>query len=815
MDNLLQSLRYSFRTLFKNKGFTYVAVITLALGIGPNIAIFSVINATLLRPLPYEKPDSLVKLMGSNTKIGLDRATISAEDLRDYREQNQVFEDMAALWQEYFNITAGDKPEAVLGDLVTANFFSVLGAEMSPGRAFLPGEDQPGSERVVIISHGLWVRRFGGSADLIGKTISINGSSFTLVGIAPPGIQTSSQDPELWIPLVLDGSDIIRKPSALSAEEMKKRNRRFLNVIGRLKPGADIKQSQVEMASIAARLEQQYPDTNASWSVNVISMRDYLVGDIRPVLLILFSSVALILLIACTNVANLLIARGAARTKEIAIRMALGANRFHLVRQLLTESLTLALLGGLLGLGLAYLCLKFLAIALPEDIPLTGGADLNWTVLIFTILISILSGVIFGLAPALRFSKADLNETLKEGGKDQASGLRSRFRNLLVISEMALALVLLIAAGLMIKSLWLLGKVNPGFDPKNILTLQIHLPQPKYPEGRQKADFYRQMLQKTEVLPGVRSVATTIAAPLVAGRNVTLRFTIDGRAPSSPAETPAANYRAISHNYFDTLGIQFLMGRDFTERDRETAPGVIIINEALARRYFPDEDPLGHHVTLNFGPPVRREIIGVVANVKPALDGESGAEMYVPFLQTPWAAMVLMVRTSSEPKSLTNSILDKIRSLDPEQSVSDVRTEEEIISNSVSSQRFSMLLLIIFAGVAQILSAIGIYGVIAYTVTQRTHEIGIRMALGAKRYDVLKLILGQGMGLALVGVGIGLVAAFGATRVMSSLLYGVSTTDPITFAFTSLVLCAVALLATFIPAHRATSINPLEALRHE
>jgi putative ABC transport system permease protein len=811
MEILLQDIRYAIRTMAKSRGLTAVAVIALALGIGANTAIFSVINAVMIRPLPFKDPDRLAMVWEHNRNRGRAQNVVNPANYKDWQDQNNVFESMAVLFDARYNLTDVDDPEEIPAQRVTTNFFTLLGVNPALGRAFGPEDEQPGRDAIVVISHGLWKRRFGGDPEVAGKTIKLNGNLFTVVGVMPPDFQffikngsLTGNQPELWSPIVLQPTD-------------RKRSGRFMTVVARLKPGVTREQAQAEMNSIGNALEQQYPEFNKGWGVNVVPLREQLFGEIRTALWVLVGAVGFVLLIACANVANLLLARAASRHKEMALRTALGAGRFRIVRQLLTESVLLAVVGGVLGLLVAMWGVDLLIALSPRDLPSLRGVGLNYQVLGFTLLVSVVTGLIFGVVPALEASRPNLNEALKEGGKGAGGGTGGhRVRDIFVVAEVALALVLLIGSGLMIKSFLRLQSVNPGFNPQNLLTVRLLLPGSKYGEDRQRVAFFRQALSRIESLPGVRSVGAVNFLPF-SGSGAATGFTIEGRPAPAPGEKPVVDSRVCDPNYFQAMGIPLISGRTFSEKEATEVSHVVIINQTLARTYFPDEDPIGRRITIEMtNEPVPSQIIGVVGDVKHAgLDVEPKATAYWPHPELAYSFMTIVARTEGDPLSLASAVQGEVKALDKDQPIADVRTMEQLLMASVARARFSTLLLSIFAGVALLLAAVGIYGVMSYSVTQRTHEIGIRMALGAQRADVMRLVVGRGMMLASIGIGIGLAAALGLTRVMASLLFAVSATDPLTFGTISLVLAGVALAANLVPARRATKVDPMVALRYE
>jgi len=817
METLLQDLRFGIRTLLKNPGVSAVAIIALALGTGANSAIFSVVNAILLRPLPYGQPERLVMMWGTNSKSGISQDSISVPNILDYREQNSTLEQIASYSQDDFNMSTGGEPIHCQGAFVTANYFSVLGVSPHYGRPFADGEDQSRATAVVVISDGLWRRQFGADPNVINRTIQLNGASFNLIGVMGPEFQSPNLGDELWAPIAMDGGDRSRVPSSSSPDQMKQRNRRFLTCVARLKPGTSIGQAQAELSNIASRLEQQFPNDNSSLSVNLVTMHKQVVGDIGSALAVLIASVGAVLLIACGNVANLLLARAAGRQKEIAIRTALGAARARIIRQLLTESVLLGLAGGLLGLAMAFLGIKLLVALNPPNIPRLNEINIDVRVLGFTFVISLLTGLIFGLAPALQASRPNLNETLKEGARGSSVGGGHHIRRALVVLEMLLTTVLLITVGLMIRSFVSLQRVNPGFNPKGALTMWVSLPASKYTEDKQLRGFYQQALGRIESLPGVSSVGVITSLPLTSNVIARFRFTIDGRVPATPNERLTANYRAINHDYFHAMGINLLKGRTFTEQDNEQAPPVVIINETMAKRFWESEDEsVGKRMTIPSTGNASREIVGVVADVKhSSLDADSGFEFYVPYPQKPFNVMNLIVRTETDPMGLARSVREAVLAADPTESVYDVKTLQQVVGDSLSQPRLYTVLLSIFAAVALVLAGVGIYGVMNNTVSQRIHEIGIRLALGAQRSDILKMVVGQGMMLAMIGIVLGLATAFVLTRLMESLLFGVSARDLVTFLAIPAVLAVVAFLSTFIPALRATRVDPMIALRYE
>jgi putative ABC transport system permease protein len=803
MTTLLQDLRYGIRMLLKRPGFTAVAVITLALGIGASTTIFSFVNGILLRPLPYEKPERLVLVDENAPKRGITSMGVSFPNYLDWREQNTAFEHLSAYDTGGFTLLGGDEPERLRGGVIAYDLFETLGVSPILGRTFLAEEDRPNQDTVVILSHGLWQRRFGADAGIIGQTVTINSRARTVIGVMPPGFNFP-EVAELWAPLALDTKSYTRTDHGLSA-------------IARLKPGVTLQQAQTEMDTIASRIEAQNPVTNEGLGVNLIALREGLVSDYRQALLILLGVVGFVLLIACANVANLLLARAATRQKEMAIRAALGASTARIFRQLLTESLLLGVMGGALGLVLALWGLDLLLAAIPDQLPFWMKFSLDGRVLGFTIGIALLTGLIFGVAPALQAAHPDLNETLKEGGRSSGGGSRHGLRRVLVITEVALSLVLLIGAGLMMRSFMRLQHVNPGFNPQNVLTLQVALPQSKYPKGEQRQAFFQQLLERVGALPGVRNVSAVSHLPL-SGNLWGRSLTIEGRPVLPVGQAPMINHCVIEPDYFQTMGIPIVMGRDVNAADTSDTNRVTIIDERLAREYWPNESPLGKRI--RFGPPEDNEpwhtIVGVVGEVRhQRLDTVTRMSVYLPYQEIPTGRMTLAVRTTTNPTSLASAVRDQVRELDRQQPVMNVQTMETVINTSVWQSRLYTMLFGVFGIVALILATVGIYGVMSYTVAQRTREIGLRMALGARSQDVLRLVVGQGAWLTAIGVGIGIGASLALTRLMSSLLFSTSATDPLTFALTALGLAGVALGACFIPARRAAKVDPMVALRYE
>ena len=815
MGTVLQDMRYGVRMLMKNPGFTAIAVLTLALGIGANTAIFSVVNAELLRPLPFRDSERLVSVATANSRVHSSNGSTSYPDFADWKSQNQVFEKMSAYTDAAFTLTGQENPAHLEGASVSAEMFDVLGVSPELGRTFRPGEDEP-NHHVVIISDHLWKQQFAGDPGIIGRVITVDHAGYTVVGVMPPNFRYPLQrEPEeMWSTL-----SPLNETSDNSPAMVQQRGAHFLQCIAKLKPGVTLAQAQAAMDVIASSLSKQYPDTNKYMGVRVTAEQARLTKAIRPALLVMMIAVGLVLLIACVNVANLLLARATTRGREIAIRTAMGAGRVRVVRQLLTESLLLAIFAGALGTALAFWGNDVLVRLSPENLPRVAEIHIDGWALAFTASLSLLTGILFGLAPALQSTHSNIVEALKEGSLSTTAG-RSRhsLRSSLVIVEMALALILLVSAGLLIRSLMRLQNVNPGFDPHNVMTASLDLPDAKYSDPK-KAEFFRELTPILNALPGVESAAAVFPLPM-SGDEIRTSFQIEGR-PVAKSDEPHTSIRIVTPKYFGTMRIPLLQGRDFTELDEAKATPVLIVNQAFAQQFFPGENPIGKHIQegiSNSGPGTApmREIVGVVGNVKfEDLTTEFSPESYIPFGQLQFGSVTIVARSTKDPQGLAKPIASVVQSLDKDLPAYAPKTIEQYLDGTIAVPRFNTFLLAIFAALAMILTGVGLYGVISYTVAQRTHEIGIRMALGAQPGDMLRLVVGQGIQLALFGVGLGLVAAFGLTRFLSSLLFGVSSTDPLSFGVVVVTLFAVVLLACYIPARRAMRVDPMVALRYE
>jgi len=807
MYKLLQDLRYGARTFVKKPAFFLIAIVTLALGIGGSTAIFTVVDAALLRGLPYKQSDRLYHLWEKTPQTEFSKREFSYPDYQDY-QQNTVFDGIAAYSFGGAIVTGSGEPESIPAVRTSANFFSVLGVEPIIGRTFQDGEDQPGGPKITMLTYGLWQRKFGGDNQVIGRSITINGDSYTIIGVLPASFQFALRPGDLWLPYQPTPSQV---------------SRRFMhgtNLIGRLKAGVSVTQAQAELSVIASRIEQQYKDSHAGTQAILNPLQEEVVGAVRPILLVLLAAVGFVLLIACANVASLLLTRSLARQKEVAVRSALGASRWRVIRQLLTESLLLSIIGGAAGLLIAYWGTPALVSALPETqlsaMPFLKSLHIDASILAFSFGLSLLTGLIFGLAPALQSTRLDLNEVLKEGGRNTSAGAGHRLRSAMVVSEIALAVVLLIGAGLMMKSLFRLLQTNVGFKTDHLLTMSVVLPATKYEEDNQCIAFADQLKEHVQSLPGVSGMGTVDILPLNGGN--TTRFNIEGDPIPPPGQEVEANIRTVDETYFQTLGIPLLAGRVFDEHDKLDGQTVVIIGKSVADKLFAGRNPIGRTIKYTAVNAPGDLIVGVVGDVKiTGLDEAIRPVLYYPFRQNASTFTNLVVRTNTDPTILATGIRSEIRNIEPDAAILNINTMDQMISQTPASfmRRFPALLISIFAGVALLLASIGIYGVVSYSVSQQTHFIGVRMALGAAPSDILKMIMKQGVVLAIAGVGIGVAAAFGLMRLLSSLLFEVRTTDPGTFVIVSTTLFLVALLACYLPARRATKVDPLIALRYE
>lgn len=818
-DTFLQDLRYSFRVLRSNPLFSIVAVVALAIGIGANTAIFSLVNAIVLKPLQFRDPDRLVWIW--STRTDRDKAVFSIPDFIDYREQGQGLEEIAAFAQWNTNLTESGDPEQLSGVRLTPNAFRMLGVEAIAGRTILPDDGTAGKDSVVVLKHGLWQRRFGGDRNVIGKSITLNGAGHTVIGVLPPHFNFPGVDAEIAKPLVFE-TDPRRED----------RNANFLRSFGRLKPGVTIAQAQAELEPITEELVRLYPGSNSKkTNPRLLPLQGEIVGGHGTVLLMLQGAVVLVLLIACSNLANLLLARASARHKEIAIRTATGATRGRLIKQLLTESGMLAAMGGFLGLILAWRGVGFLLALGPADLPRSSEVAIDESVLSFTLGVSLVAGVIFGLVPAVQASRVDVIEELKGTGRGLIAPKRNRARNLLVVWEIGLSLVVLISAGLLVKSFVRIQNVGAGFDTENTVVARMSLPPSKYATRQAITVFYDNLLSRLVTLPGVQGVGAANALPL-SGRNVRNDFTIVGRPARSAAETPGAQTRWVSHGYFQAIGIPVVKGREFTPIDNDQSAAVAVIDDALAKRFWPNENPLGAHIVVqNSAQLYEMEIVGVVGNVKHvSLDEDTLATLYMPLDQVFEATVSFVaddfgvaVRTGTNPTSMETALRREVGLVDKDVPSSNIRTMEQVLSASVAPRRFNLLMLLVFAAAALLLAATGIYGVVSFMVTQRTHEIGVRMALGADRRDVMKLLMRHGVRLALGGVVLGVVLTLALVAVIKAfgfglapnVLFGVSALDPITYVITSTGLVVVTMCACYIPGRRAIKVDPVIALRAE
>jgi putative ABC transport system permease protein len=814
MDTLVQDLRYSMRRLAKSPGFTAIVVLTLALGIGANTAIFSAVNAVLLRPLPYGSPERLVTIEHLYPSLEME-APVSVPGFLDYQRKSRSFESMAVQTGWQANLTGIDEPVRMQGQLVTGRFFATLQVPALLGRTLQPGEDSVGREHVAVLSYDAWQRIFGGAPDIVGRTLALNGERYQVVGVMPSEFRDFfNRDAEIWAPLVF-------RPDQMKDED---RTSEYLNLTARMRPGVPLEQAAGEIRTLAEQLKRDYPDSYPpDWSLLVTPLSIQATGNVRPALLVLLGAVGFVLLIACANVANLLLARAATRSKEVAVRTALGATRERLLRQLLTESLLVSLAGGAVGLLLAYAGVRMLVAMDVGNLPRSEEMGIDGVVLVFTLLVSLLAGVLFGLAPAIHTATPDLHGALKEGGRGTTADRGSHaLRRSLVVTEVALALTLLTGAGLLLKSFARLQRVDPGFDPASLLTFNLSLPDTRYPSDTAQTAFFDQVLPAIARIPGVIGVGGTSVMPF-GGSWSTGSFEIEGYQPPEDQPGPWGDIRIVSPTFFETLRIPLLRGRYLSDEDRENTRPVAVIDQEFVRRYWPDEDPIGKRFT--FGPPDGVtdttqnewiEVVGVVGHTAhEGLDADARLQLYLSYRQMPLPFMTVAVRTRGHPDRYVNLVRQAVRSVDPDQPISGVANMDELLSRSVGQRRLSMMLLSLFSGIALVLASIGIYGVMSYSVTQRARELGVRIALGADRSDVLRLVLRQGMGLALLGIGIGLAAALGLTRLIESQLYGIAATDPATFALVAAVLAATALLANLIPAVRAMRMDPAVVLREE
>lgn len=800
---MLNDFRYALRQLFHSRAFTIIAVLTLALGIGACTAIFSVVNAILLSPLDYPSPERIV-IIKETQLPQFPEFSVSPPNYLDWVKQTKSFEQLAAYSGARINLTGEGEPQQLIGVHATAQYFDAYGIKLVLGRSFLPEEDAEGKNHVVVLSYPFWQRVFGGATDVAGRNIQLNGEPYAIVGVAPIGFGSASKV-DVWTPM------------AFTPKELANDNRgaHYLNVVGRLKPNVTVAQAEAELKVLAAQLATQYPDSNKGWGIFMMRLQDYMVRDVRVVLYVLLGAVGCVLLIACANIANLLLARATARHREISIRAALGASRARLIRQLLVESVVLALCGGVAGLLLANWGLTALLALAPPNLPRTSEISLNPGVLLFSLVLSVATGIVFGIAPAWLAATTDVNEALKQGSRGSTEGgTRGRLRNALVITEVTFALVLLGGAGLLGRSFMQLAHVNPGFVPGNATLVRLSLPQKKYELPEQQTAFADQLIERVKALPGVQAVGLTHSMPLVG--DYVLGFNIEGRAPIAPSDLPNTNYYAVTPDYFRAMGIPLIRGRVFTAQDNAKAARVAIINETLARQHFPNEDPIGKRINITNGPDAWREIIGIVGDVKQyGVDKATTNQSYEPFAQVPFTSLNLVVRTANSGSAVISAIRPAVYAVDKDQPISTIRPLEEIMSDSIARQRFAMTLLTVFSVVALIIAAVGIYGVMAYNVVQRTGEFGIRMALGAQQRDVLRLVLAQGGKLIGCGLILGLVATLAASKAMGSMLFNTSAQDPLTLFVITILLAGVALIACLLPATRATKVNPIEALRTE
>jgi putative ABC transport system permease protein len=815
MQTIWQDVRYGLRMLAKSPGFSAVAILTLALGIGANTTIFSVVDAVLLRPLPFSEPSRLVAIGGIDTKNNEHDRALSYLDFVDLRKGNRTMESMAAYSSGDDTLTGAGEPLHLRSEVVSADLFNVLRANPLLGRTFTSSEDQPGT-RVVILSHSLWQSRFGSNPNIAGQSITLDGKLYTVVGVMPADFQfpMNTAPNDLWTTMA-----VMMNPGADGDKPMtEERGAHFMEAIARLKPGVTPEQASNDAAAVGASLEKQYPDTNGHLTFGVKRQLDFMVGEIRPILFAVLGAVAFLLLIACANTANLLLARAAGRQREMAIRVSIGAGRARILRQLLTESVLLAVAGGAMGLLIAAWGTRLFAALSTVPIPRLRSAHVDLRVLGFTLGVSLFTAVLFGVAPALHAMRFNLFPSLKEGGRNATEGAgHARLRSLLVIAEVSLSLVLLIGASLLLESMLHLAHQSPGFEPRGVLTFNTNLPDARYGKPEQSALFYKNLLERIRTIPGVQNASGVLPLPL-SEDVVRTTFQIEGH-PVAPSDEPRTHFRCVGLDYFQTMHIPLVAGRDFSARDTRDATPVIIVNQALARKFFPNDNPIGKRTkpgVSDSGPEKMREIVGVVGDVKHrALWREADPESYVPYDQVAIGQMFVVVRTQGDPASLLPAVREQVKALDSEVPLYAVKTLEDYVAASMASRKFISVLCGVFAGAGLLLAVVGLFGVMSYTVSQRTHELGVRAALGAARVDILQLILRQGMTMTAVGIAVGVVGALAVTRVLSSQLFGIKATDPLTFVGVALVLAAVALAACYFPARRATRVDPMVALRYE
>lgn len=806
METVLKDIRFGVRMLLCNPGFTAVALLAITLGIGANTTTFSAIDATLFHPFAFPNQERLTMLWESNAELGFRRGSVSPANVNDWREQNRTLEQVVAIGGRDFDLTERDEPERFRGNAVSARFFDALSVSALHGRTFTPDEDQAGQQPVVVLKHNLWQRRFGADPNIVNQTIRLNGKNFTVIGVMPADFNFPFNGGEMWVPLVFEPKDLNNRES------------HFLQVMGLLKPGVTIGQAREDLNAIAARAAEQFPETNAGRGVNVVSLTEDATRGVRMYASIMLAAVGFLLLIACANVANLLLVRGASRQKEIAIRLAMGASRWRLIRQLLTESLILSLAGGALGLLVSVWGIEGLARAIPDDfskfIPGWHYLAMNRTAFVFTLIVSLVTGLLFGLVPAFQSTKTNFNEALKEGGKGSSGkASHNRARNSLVIAEVALSLVLLIGAGLMVRSFIELLHSDFGVDPANVLTMEVSLRGEKYDNNEVLVDTYNQILSRIEALPGVTRAGATGTLPL-AGFDNSHHIERVGETVFPKGKQPVVNFSPVTPGYLAAIGTRLVNGRNFAEQYAQDAPRVALVNETFVRRFLPDQDPIGQSLNVAGGKPM--EIVGVTADViNEDFDVAREAQILAPFTQAGWRGMYLVIRAGSDASQLTAAVRGEVSALDKTAPVYNVKPMEQIIDERLSPKRLATFMMAGFAVIALVLAGVGLYAVMSYAVSQRTHEIGVRMALGAQPSDIIKLVITQGLTLTLIGLVIGVVGAYAMTRALAQVLYGVTATDTMTFVGISLLLGGVAMLACYVPTRRATKVDPMVALRYE